>query len=142
MDAMLALLPPANKGIILEFYELDENEVVTPQECYRTAVNMHGAANVAAAAYVQRNSTLIPNDWPRFAELQAVLRRAATLLWPAALNELADYRSQHPIRFFFSASRKKKSVVVCSGRRRPTSSAVRTCSCALFRLLGDAICPV
>jgi len=58
MDAMLALLPPADRDVIHEFYELDENEVVTPQECYRTSVNMHGAANVAAAAYVERNSNL------------------------------------------------------------------------------------
>jgi hypothetical protein len=102
MDAMLALLPPADRDVIHEFYELDENEVVTPQQCYRTSVNMHGAANVAAAAYVHRNASLIiSNYWPRFAELQVVLRRASSLLWPAALNEMTDYCGQRPIRFFF-----------------------------------------
>ena len=101
MQAMLALLPPADRDVIHEFYELDENEVVTPQECYRTLVNMHGAADVAAAAYIQRNQSLIPNYWPRFAELQVALRKGALLHWPSARNELTDYRSQHPIRFFF-----------------------------------------
>ena len=101
MEAMLALMPPAGKDVILEFYELDENEVVTPQACYRISVNMHGHANVAAATYVLRNTSLIPNYWTRFSKLQDVLRQAAHLLWPSAKNELNNYRSQHPIRFFF-----------------------------------------
>jgi hypothetical protein len=101
MEAMLALMPPADKDLILEFYELDDNEVVTPQACYRITANMHGASNVAAAAYVLRNTSLISNYWSRFSELQIVLRKAASLHWPGALNELNDYRSQHPIRFFF-----------------------------------------
>ncbi len=86
---------------MLSLYELDENAFVTPQACYRISVNMHGAANVAAAAYVQRNTSLIPNYWSRFSELQAVLRNAAKLHWPCALDQLTDCSSQHPIRFFF-----------------------------------------
>jgi hypothetical protein len=93
MQAMLALVSPADRDLILQFYELDENEFVTPQACYRISVNMHGAANVAAAAYVQRNTILIPNYKPRFPELQAVLRKAASLHWPGALDQLTDDRS-------------------------------------------------
>jgi hypothetical protein len=140
MQAMLALVPPADRDLILEFYELDENEFVTPQACYRISVNMHGASNVAAAAYVQRNTSLISNYWPRISELQDVLRKAAALHWRGALDQLTDYRSQHPIRFFFFSVTEEEIFVVYFGRTRPTSSAARACSCALFRLLAGAIC--
>jgi len=101
MEAMLALMLPSDKDLVLEFYELDENELILPQSCYRLSVNMHGAANVPAAAYILRNTSLIANFWSRFPQLQMALRQAASLHWPSALSELDNYRSQHPIRFFF-----------------------------------------
>jgi hypothetical protein len=101
MQAMLALMPPGDKHLVQDFYELDENELISPQACYRLSANMHGAANAPDAAYVLRNTSLIANFWSRFSQLQTALRDAASLHWPSSVSELADYRSQHPIRFFF-----------------------------------------
>jgi hypothetical protein len=101
MEAMLALMPPGDKDLVQDFYELDENELISPQACYRISVNMHGAANSQDAAYVLRNTSLIANYWSRFSQLQTALRIAASLHWPSAVSELDNYRSQHPIRFFF-----------------------------------------
>jgi NACHT domain- and WD repeat-containing protein len=101
MQAMLALMPPGDKHLVQDFYELDENELISPQACYRLSANMHGAANIPDAAYVLRNTSLIANFWSRFSQLQTALRDAARLHWPSAMSELANYRSQHPIRFFF-----------------------------------------
>jgi len=94
-------MPPGDKDLVQDFYKLDENELISPQACYRISVNMHGAANVSDAAYVLRNTSLIANFWPRFSQLQTALRNAASLHWPSAASELDNYRSQHPIRFFF-----------------------------------------
>jgi WD40 repeat protein len=102
MDVMIGCMTPDNVALVLEYYTLDENELRTPQECYNISVNMHGASNIAGAAYVLKNVSSVQDFWPRFSSLQLALRNAADRHWPnASSTYLRDPQSQHPIKFFF-----------------------------------------
>jgi len=101
LDAMMSLMPYADKHLVQDFYQLDENILITPQACYRLLINMHGSGNIADAAYVLRNIKLVDDFWLRLPRLQKALREAASLHWPNAIKDLDHHCSQHPIRFFF-----------------------------------------
>ena len=96
------LMTADERAIALEYYALDENALLTPQECYNINVNLHGASDAAGHAYVLRSVSSVPDFWGRFPLLQSALRNAAEQFWPnAASVHLRDPHSQHPVKFFF-----------------------------------------
>ena len=96
------LMTADERAIALEYYALDENALLTPQECYNINVNLHGASDAAGHAYVLRSVSSVPDFWGRFPLLQCALRNAAEQFWPnAASVHLRDPHSQHPVKFFF-----------------------------------------
>ena len=96
------LMTADERAIALEYYALDENALLTPQECYNINVNLHGASDAAGHAYVLRSVSSVPDFWGRFPLLQSALRNAAEQFWPnAASMHLRDPQSQHPVKFFF-----------------------------------------
>ena len=102
MGGMLITMTPDERAITLEYYVLDENEARTPQECYNISVNMHGASNIAGAAYVLKGVSSVQDFWLRFPSLQLALRNAADRYWPnASSTYLRDPQSQHPVKFFY-----------------------------------------
>jgi len=102
MVGMTMLMTADERVIALEYYALDENVLLTPQECYNINVNLHGASDASGHAYVLRSVSSVPNFWGRFHLLQSALRNAAEQFWPnAASMHLRDPHSQHPVKFFF-----------------------------------------
>jgi WD40 repeat protein len=102
MDGMVMLMTPDERAIALEYYALDENALLTPQECYSINVNLHGASDVAGPAYALRSVSSVPIFWGRFPLLQSALCNAAKQFWPTAASmHLRDPQSQHPVKFFF-----------------------------------------
>ena len=71
MVGMAMLMTANERAIALEYYALDENALLTPQECYNINVNLHGASDAAGHAYVLRSVSSVPDFWGRFPLLQS-----------------------------------------------------------------------
>ena len=124
MDGMLSTMTPAERAITLEYYTLDENVVRTPQECYNISVNLHGALNIAGAAYVLNSVNSVQDFWPSFGSLQSALRNSADRYWPnASSTVLRNFESQHPVKFFLCSITEEE---ICRGLLWRDSSRVAT----------------